>query len=110
MNYRLNMFWSRRVLHMSTKSTVARLLLTWPRTARANDTFARAVRDLCIHIDSDLTMQAHVAKSVPNGFAVLRQIRSVRRLMTKPFLQWLVVSMVLTRLDFGRKNLIGLPN
>ena len=69
-----------------------------------------AVRDLGIYIDSGLTMQAHVAKTVSNCFAVLRQIRSIRRSVTKPVLQSLVVSMVLTRLDYGSATLAGLPN
>jgi hypothetical protein len=55
-------------------------------------------------------MQAHVAKTVSNCFGVLRQIRSIRRSVTKPVLQSLVVSMVLTRLDYGSATLAGLPN
>ena len=44
------------------------------------------VRDLGIYIDSGLTMQAYIAKTVPNCFAVLRHIRSIRRSVTKPVL------------------------
>ena len=68
------------------------------------------VRNLGIYIDSGLTMRAHVAKTVSNSFAVLRHIRSIRRSVTKPVLQSLVVSMVLTRLDYGSATLAGLPN
>jgi len=42
-------------------------------------------------------------------FAVLRQIRSIRRSVTRPVLQSLVASMVLTRLDYGCSTLAGLP-
>ena len=36
-----------------------------------------AVRDLGIYIDSDLSMQVHVQRSVAGCFAVLRQLRSI---------------------------------
>ena len=70
----------------------------------------RAVRDLGINIDSCLTMPAHIAKTVSNCFAVLRHNGSIRHSVTKPVLQSLVVSMVLTRLDYGSATLVGLPN
>ena len=57
------------------------------------------VRDLGIYIDSDVSMRSHVAKTVSTCFAVLRQLRSVRR--SVPVLQSLVTSLVLTRLDYG---------
>ena len=68
------------------------------------------VRHLGIYNDSGLTMRAHVAETVSNCFAVLRHIRSICRSVTKPVLQSLVVSMVLTRLDYGSATLAGLPN
>ena len=68
------------------------------------------VRAHGIYIASGLTMQAHIAKTVSNCFAVLRHIRSIRHSVTKPVLQSLVVSMALTRLDYGSATLAGLPN
>src|SRR5664279_3540011 len=47
----------------------------------------------------------HVAKTVSCCFAVLRQIRSIRRSVTRPVLQSLAVSMVLTSLDYGSSTL-----
>jgi len=38
-----------------------------------------AVRDLGVYIDSGLTMQRHVRQTVSRCFAVLRQLRTVRR-------------------------------
>jgi len=46
---------------------------------------------------------------VSSCFAVLRQIRSIRRSVTRPVLQSLVASLVLTRLDYGCSTLPGLP-
>jgi hypothetical protein len=53
-------------------------------------------------------MTTHVTKTVASCFAVLRQIRSIRRSISKPVLLSLVVSLVLTRLDYGSATLAGL--
>jgi len=71
---------------------------------------AASVRDLGIYLDSDVLMQTHVSKTVSSCFAVLRQIRSIRRSVTKPVLLSLIVSLVLTRLDYGNATLAGLLN
>ena len=68
-----------------------------------------AVRNLGIYIDSDLSMRTHISKTVSACFAILRRIRSIRRSITRPVLQSLVVSLTLTRLDYGCTSLAGLP-
>ena len=70
----------------------------------------RVVRDLGIYMDSDLLMWTHVVKTASSFFAVLRQIRSVRRSVSRPTLQTLVASLVLTKLDYGCATLAGLPS
>lgn len=69
----------------------------------------RSVRDLGIYLDSDLLMRTHVTRSVSTCFAVLRQIRSIRRSISRSVLQSLIVSLVLSRLDYGSATLVGLP-
>jgi hypothetical protein len=69
----------------------------------------RSVRDLGIFIDADLSLTTHVSKTVSGCFAALRQIRSIRRSVTRPVLQTLVASLVLTKLDYGIATLAGLP-
>lgn len=69
----------------------------------------QSVRDLGIYIDSDLSMRTHVTRTVSSCFAVLRQIRSIRRSVSQSVLQSLVVSLVLSRLDYGSATLAGLP-
>ena len=64
-----------------------------------------AVRDL----DADLSMKTHVARTVSACFAVLRQLRSIGRSVPRPVLQKLVVSLVLSRLDYGNATLVGIP-
>jgi len=54
-------------------------------------------------------MRTHISKTVSSYFAVLRQIRSIRRPVTRPVLHSLVASLVLTRLDYGCSTLAGLP-
>jgi len=66
-------------------------------------------RDLGIYIDSDVSIRSHVTKTVSACFAVLRQLRSVRRSVPRSVLQSLVTSLVLTRLDHGNATLAGIP-
>jgi len=54
-------------------------------------------------------MKTHVAWTVSACFAVLRQLRSIRRSVPRPVLQQLVVSLVLPLLDYGNATLVGIP-
>ena len=69
----------------------------------------RSVRNLGIFIDSDVSMSTHICRTAASCFAVLRQIRSVRRSVNRQTLLSLVVSLVLVRLDYGNATLAGLP-
>jgi len=70
---------------------------------------ASTVRNLGIYQDSDVSMRSHVKKTVSSCFAALRRIRSIRRSVPRRVLVSLVVSLVLTRLDYGNATLSGLP-
>jgi len=70
---------------------------------------AIVVRDLGIYIDADVSMRSHVTKTVSGCFAVLRQLRTVRRSASRPVFQSLAASLVLTRLDHGNATLAGIP-
>ena len=67
------------------------------------------VRDLGILIDSDVSMQSHVTRTVSTCFAVLRQLRTIRRSVSRTVIQLLVTSLVLSRLDYGNATLAGIP-
>ena len=54
-------------------------------------------------------MRTHVHKTVSRCFAVLRQLRQIRRSVPQPTFQSLVVTLVNTRLDYSNSALIGLP-
>jgi len=64
---------------------------------------------LLIYVDSDLSMRTHVSRTVSSCFHVLRQLRSIRRSTSQAVLLSLVVSLVLSRLDYGNATLAGLP-
>jgi hypothetical protein len=69
----------------------------------------RSVRNLGVFIDADLVMRSHVVHVVSRCFAVLRQLRQVRRYLPPPAFQTLVAALVLTRLDYANSTLAGLP-
>src|SRR5664279_5206970 len=54
-------------------------------------------------------MRTHVSRTVSACFATLRQIRSIRRSVTRPVLQLLVAALTLTRLDYDCSTMAGLP-
>ena len=68
------------------------------------------VRDLGLLLDADVSMKSHVMRTVSlTCFFVLRQLRPIRRSVPRPVLQSLVVSLVLSRLDYGNAMLVGIP-
>jgi len=61
----------------------------------------KSARSLGIYVDSDLLMQTHVDRTVSSCFAVLHQLWQLRHSTQSDTFQTLVVSLGLTRLDFG---------
>jgi len=55
------------------------------------------------------SMADYVVKTASSCFAVLRQIRSIRRSVSRPTLQTLVASLVLSKLDYGCATSAALP-
>jgi len=68
----------------------------------------RTVRDVGIYTDADVTMSAHVTAVVKACFAALRQIRSVRRSLTRTTLLRLVHALVVTKVDYCSSVLSGI--
>ena len=69
----------------------------------------RSVRNLGIHLDSDLSMNTHITRTVSCWFGVLRQICSISRSISQPVVQSLIVPLVISRLDYGSVTLASLP-
>jgi len=63
--------------------------------------------DLGIYIDADLVMRTQ--RKVSRRFAVLQQLRQIRHSVPTDTFQTPVVSLVLTRLDYGNSVLANLP-
>ena len=68
-----------------------------------------SIRDLGIYINSDLSIRTHVTRTVAGCFAVLRQLRSIRCSVSDSVFWSLVVSLVMTRLDYRNATLASLP-
>jgi len=68
----------------------------------------RTVRNLGVFIDADLVMLSHVARVVAQGFAVLRHLWLISRLLSPTTLKTVVVELVLLRLDYANSVLTGL--
>jgi len=66
-----------------------------------------SVCDLGIYINAYLSMRTHVQRTVSCCFAVLRQLRQIRRVIPPATFQTLVVALVLSRLDYGNGVLVG---
>ncbi|XP_018024561.1 uncharacterized protein LOC108680272 [Hyalella azteca] len=71
---------------------------------------ASSVRSLGIQLDSEQSMNNHIAKVTAACFGILRQICSVSHCLPRPVLKALMVALVLTRLDYGNATLYGLPS
>jgi len=56
---------------------------------------------LGILISISTSTRTHVLRTAERSVAVLRQIHSVQRSVTRPVVELLVVSLVLTQLDYG---------
>ena len=69
----------------------------------------QSIRNFGIYLDSDLSMNTHITRTVSCCFGVQRQIRSINRCVSQPVVQSLVVSLVISRLDYGSATLAGLP-
>jgi hypothetical protein len=93
----------------ATSRRLHQLPVTSIRVGSATILPSSSVRDLGIYTDANLSMQTHVQRTVAGCFAVLRQIRSIRRSLPPTVLQTLVVSLVLSRLDYGNAVLVGIP-
>ena len=66
------------------------------------------VRDLGVYIDADVTMRAHVTATVRACFAALRQIRRVRRSLSRDALLTLLHALVVSKVDYCCSVLAGI--
>jgi len=65
--------------------------------------------DLGVYIDDDMPMSTHVTAFVRACFAGLRQIRSVRRSLSRHALLTLVRALIVSKVDYCSSVLAGIP-
>lgn len=68
-----------------------------------------SARNLGVLFDSQLTFEKHVSDVCKICFFWLKQIRSVRRYLTQDCIKYLVISLILSRLDFCNALLLNAP-
>ena len=96
------------VCYRSTFASAATVATSsWQRRSYANHCRPRS-RYLG-YIDADVSVRSHVTKTVSGCFTVLRQLRTVRRSVSRSVFQSLAVSLVLSRLDHGNATFSGIP-
>ena len=71
---------------------------------------SNSVRCLGVHFDNHLSFNVHISCCVSSCFAVLRQVRSIRRCLDHSTLTSVVSSLVISRLEYCMSLLYGLPN
>jgi len=59
-----------------------------------------SVRVLGVNIDSHLSFEVHISRCVSSCFSALRQIRSIRRSLSRPLVASVINSLVFPRLDY----------
>ena len=68
----------------------------------------KTVRNLGVHINSDVTLTTHMPAIVRTCFAMLRRIRSVRRSLTRDALIALIHALVISKVDYCNSVLAGI--
>ena len=67
-----------------------------------------SIRYLGVYIDADMSMRTHVTVVVRACFAALRQIRSVRRSLSRYALLILVRALIVSKVDYCNSVLVGI--
>jgi len=60
--------------------------------------------------DVDVSMRSHVTKTVSVCYSVLRELRTIRRSVSRSVLQSQVSSLVLSRLGYGNSTIAGVSS
>ena len=71
---------------------------------------SNVVRDLGVYVDGDLSMTDHIKKLSRSCFFQLRQLRTIRRSLSKEATRLLLHAFVVSRLDYCNALFTGLPS
>ena len=72
-------------------------------------TFSDSVKTLGFYMDKDLSMKQHISFICKTAFFELRRTSTIRQYRTVDATKTLVVSLVLSRIDYCNSLLAGLP-
>ena len=67
-----------------------------------------SIRDLGVYIEADIWMKRHISATVRSCFGALRQIRSIRRALSRQALTTLVRALVVSKVDYCNSVLAGI--
>ncbi|KAK7092915.1 hypothetical protein V1264_008591 [Littorina saxatilis] len=73
-------------------------------------TFSSKVKNLGVHLDSSLSMDAHINSLCRTAFLEMRRISQIRHLLSLDATKTLVSVFILSRLDYCNSLLAGLPD
>ena len=76
---------------------------------QATISFSDSVRNLGFYLDKDLSMKEHINFICKTAFLEIRRISTIRHYLTDDATETLVVSLVLSRIDYCNSLLAGLP-
>jgi len=67
------------------------------------------VRDLGVLLDSELSMKHHISKVTSTCYYHLRRLHQIRNYLSRKTLIQIVMSFVISRIDYCNSVLVGLP-
>jgi len=70
---------------------------------------AESVRNLGLYLDTTMSLRCHITRLTSTCFGVLKQIRCIRRCLSKSACTTLVTCFVFARLDYCNAVFTGLP-
>ena len=76
---------------------------------QATISFSNSVRNLGFYLEKDLCMNEHINFICKTAFLDTRRISTIRHYLTDDATKTLVVSLVLSRIDYRNSLLAGLP-
>ena len=76
---------------------------------QATISFSDSARNLGLYLDKDLSMKEHINFICKTAFLEIRRISAILHYLTDDATQTLVVSLVLSRIDYCYSVLAGLP-
>ena len=97
-------------LVVGTRQKLASLIATDLQLADATVPFSPTVKSLGVHLDSTLSMQPHISYLTKTCFHHLRRVAAIQRYLTQEACKKLVISLLLSRLDYCNSLLAGLSS